>query len=228
MIWLFNSISYKLRLHLSKYFHSFTSYQLLKRNIFKYKHNTFFIFVLLTLQFILGCENNPLIRLEGLADVPSLDNEEIIRSLGEKDDLGVCNSENHLISDENTNIYELNTTEYLVEIFCFVGAYQGSYQYLFYDANQAEHLISTLSFTVFEERGGSLQIGETSLLTGALEFDPETEQLMVDRKARGLGDCGSYATYQWQDDNFTLVEYRYKGQCDGVYIPVEEYPLIYP
>ncbi|MGY6528913.1 MAG: DUF1176 domain-containing protein [Cyanobacterium sp.] len=182
----------------------------------------------MTLQLVLGCENNSFLRLEGLADVPSLDDEVIIKSLGEKEGLRICNSDNHLLSTENTNIYELNTTEYLVEVFCFVGAYQGSYQYFFYDANQAQHQIYDLSFTVFEERGGRLQIGETSLLTGAVEFDPDMKQLIVDRKARGLGDCGSYGVYQWLDNQFSLVEYRYKGQCDGVYIPVEEYPLIYP
>lgn len=193
-----------------------------------YQKVSFLFSVILILQTVLGCENNLLTRLENFTDITSLEDSEIIRRITETEGLRLCNSDSFLISEDNTTIYELKTTEYLIEIFCFVGAYQGTYQYLFYDANQAEHQIISLSFTIFDERGGSLQIGDTSLLTGYPEFDLDLEVLTVDRKARGLGDCGSYAVYQWQDDSFSLQEYRYKGECDGVYIPVEEYPLIYP
>lgn len=201
---------------------------MLNLSILYSKKTLFSFFIVLNLQVVLGCENNSFTKLQNFTEVNPLEEPEIIKRITENDDLSLCNNDSFLISEENTNIYELNTTEYLVEIFCFVGAYQGSYQFLFYDANQAQHQVSSLNFTIFEERAGSLQIGETSLLTGYPEFDIEMKRLTVDRKARGLGDCGSYGIYQWQDDGFILEEYRYKGECDGVYIPVEDYPVIYP
>lgn len=201
---------------------------MLKPIIFYFQKLSFLFTIILTLQLVLGCEYNPLTRLENFTDIASLEDSEIIKRIMENDDLRLCNNDNFLLSEENTTIYELKSTEYLIEVFCFVGAYQGTYQYILYDANQAEHQLGTLSFTIFDERGESLEIGDTSLLTGYPEFDSETQMLTVDRKARGLGDCGSYAVYQWQNNSFNLVEYRHKGECDGIYIPVEEYPLIYP
>ncbi|MBE9222584.1 DUF1176 domain-containing protein [Cyanobacterium stanieri LEGE 03274] len=197
-------------------------------SIFYYKKNILFLFFILVSQGLFGCENKFLTQLNNYANVSSLNSVDIIKNITEDNDLNLCNTDNFLLSEDNANVYELSKTEYVVEVFCFVGAYQGSYQFLFYDANQVEHQISGLSFTVFEETGNGLQIIETSLLTGSVEFDPEMMLLMVDRKARGLGDCGSYGVYRWENNSFVLAEYRYKGECDGVYIPVEDYPLIYP
>ncbi len=178
---------------------------------------------------ILACGNPSIIRLQNIAEIEPLDNETIITKITkEQEELKVCAKENFIISSENTTIHKLTNTQYLVEIICFLGAYQGSYQFFQYSIDEGNHSINSLIFTTFEEKENGLMITQTNLLTGYPDFNLETQQLTVDRKARGLGDCGSQGLYQWQDSHFDLVEYRYKGECDGIYIPIEEYPIIYP
>jgi len=190
---------------------------------------TLIIIFLLSLQGILGCENNSLVRLQNISEIKPLEDEQIIEQLNtQQSALNLCNKENHLLSGDNTTIYQLEDTKYLVQIICFLGAYQGSYQFFLYSINGGNHEINLLDFVTFGDTHNGLSIVETNLLTGYPEFESDSQQLTIDRKARGLGDCGSYALYHWESSNFKLTQYRYKGECDGIYLPVEEYPIIYP
>lgn len=72
--------------------------------------------------------------------------------------------------------------------------------------------------------GGSLFA--TSDLMGA-GFDPATNTLGTFSKGRGIGDCGSAATYSWDkyEEKFSLIEARNKEACDG---DIEaEWPIVY-
>lgn len=74
--------------------------------------------------------------------------------------------------------------------------------------------------------GADGSITATSDLMGA-GFDPETLTLGTFQKGRGIGDCGSAATYKYEAtlEKFVLVEARVKDACDG---EVEsEWPLVY-
>lgn len=56
-------------------------------------------------------------------------------------------------------------------------------------------------------------------------FDAATRQLRGFAKARGLGDCGSQTALEWDGNQFNLMEFRYKQECDeNVDQP---FPLIY-
>jgi len=190
---------------------------------------TLIITCLLIFKGISGCENNPIVRLQNISEIRPLEDEQIIQQLNaEQSTLNLCEKANHIVSEDNTTIYQLEDTKYLVQIICFLGAYQGSYQFFLYSINGGNHQINLLDFITFEDTNNGLNIVETNLLTGYPEFDSDSKKLTIDRKARGLGDCGSYALYQWKTHDFQLTEYRYKGECDGVYLPVEEYPIIYP
>ena len=73
---------------------------------------------------------------------------------------------------------------------------------------------------------GDGSIVATNNLMGA-GFDEATQTLGTFQKGRGIGDCGSAASYKYSPENekFVLVEARVKDSCDG---EVEsEWPIVY-
>lgn len=153
---------------------------------------------------------------------------EVPSMLFDNADLGVCTDFlDEEVAREQSQIYALNSEQYLVEVLCFMAAYQGSYEYWLYEP--ATEAIAPLSFQVFYEDGeGAWQSVQTQPLAGLPTYDPAQQQLTLFTKYRGAGDCGSYANYQWQGSSFELVEFRAKSDCDGVALDVEDYPVIYP
>ena len=55
------------------------------------------------------------------------------------------------------------------------------------------------------------------------EFDPETKQLRLINKFRGIGDCGFVATYAFPHDGPKLVRLQAKLSCDGKTVPGPEH-----
>lgn len=133
------------------------------------------------------------------------------------------------LSQDSSSVYELNNREYLVEILCFLGAYQGNYQYFLYQIKDAQVEIKPLSFQQFiQDEENKIQLKNISSLAGSPVYDQDNQILTIVAKARGLADCGSFAQYQWKNSEFILLEYRIKEKCDGNYLPPENYPKIYP
>ncbi len=69
------------------------------------------------------------------------------------------------------------------------------------------------------------KIVATSDLMGA-GYDATTNTLGTFQKGRGIGDCGSSATYKWdpRNEKFVLEEARVKMECDG---EETEWPVVY-
>jgi|GEM_PF-1725082 len=124
---------------------------------------------------------------------------------------------------DGVSVYEVGDNHYVVQLLCGVHAYQNSY--LFYNLNvgpNGEQTPIEMSFDRFTDVGRS----NTSVLIGA-SFDPATKTLTTLEKARGAGDCGGAATYEWREDIggfFELTEFRQKTECDG---EAGEWPVIF-
>jgi hypothetical protein len=56
-------------------------------------------------------------------------------------------------------------------------------------------------------------------------FDGATRRLSGFSKSRGPGDCGSKVNLAWDGEQFNMIEYRYKDECDGNFSA--PFPLIY-
>ncbi len=176
----------------------------------------------------LGCQLEAK-KSEELVTITPEKKQEIIKIIySQQKTLNLCNQErDNKLSKNSANIYRLNNQTYLVEILCFFGAYQGNYQYILFDKASSE--IRVIDFTTFDSNiSDNLRLTNTNTLTGTAEFDPLSQILILETKTRGLGDCGSFAQYKWHNSAFELNEYRHKPDCDGVYLPPENYPLIYP
>lgn len=61
------------------------------------------------------------------------------------------------------------------------------------------------------------------------DFDPETRTIHAFAKARGIGDCGTIGTWQWNGYLFQLTEMRARACSDDIDPEAEmpEFPIIY-
>jgi hypothetical protein len=117
--------------------------------------------------------------------------------------------------------YDLGEGKTLYIVPCTMGAYQGA-SVVFLRDDQG---LRPLSFPDYSESygwGGTFEIGYQG-------FSTKGKMLYTYVKFRGLGDCGSTATYQWRDFGFKLMEYRYLGTCNDnpENDEIPEFPVIY-
>jgi len=131
-------------------------------------------------------------------------------------------------SRQASAIYAIGKQNYLVQVHCFLAAYQGNYEYYFVKKTDSDFQISPLKLTVFNpDAGGKWQREKTKGIAGLPEFDLSSQTLSVFTKRNGAGTCGSLAHYDFKGNSFQLVKYLAK-ECDDNYIEPEKYPQIYP
>ncbi|MCB8888283.1 DUF1176 domain-containing protein [Vreelandella malpeensis] len=95
---------------------------------------------------------------------------------------------------------------------CNAGAYQTSFEAV-YQPEDAEP--RKLLFALW--RNGNWT-GTASL------FDPDTGVLTDRYKGRGVGGCGGERTWQWEQGDFRLTEYRAQEICDD---EAGEFPVVF-
>ncbi|HLA64285.1 MAG TPA: DUF1176 domain-containing protein, partial [Rhodothermales bacterium] len=121
----------------------------------------------------------------------------------------------------------LGGDEYLVRVDCEFFAYQGTFVYVHVDGARAA--------IVRAPRFYEGTVGEpTPLFLGYADLDLGRRRFSVFAKSRGMGDCGTYDTFEVQrvGEPATLVEARYRS-CDVEIIDEdipgpEDYPVVYP
>lgn len=132
-------------------------------------------------------------------------------------------------SEQFSSVYPLAQNRYLVQILCFMGAYQGNYRYFLYEKQTDSVSVQPLSLERYEpDDAGKITKTSENNVGGSPDYDPGQKTLSIMTKYRGLGDCGSLAKYQWDSDRFKVVEYRVKDKCDGKYIEPDKYTQVYP
>lgn len=185
------------------------------------------IVVLIGLTFTnLSCSPNM-----GLSMSSTTFSQDIFNYLYEnRQELNLCQGEiDQVIAQKQIRTYQLDQQSQLIEFLCFMGAYQGNYQYFLYQEMPRKTTIQPLSFEIFQE-GEKSQITTkitVNSLGGLPTYQPQNQTLEIITKYRGLADCGSWGRYQWQQGQFILREYRLKATCDGQYIEPENYEIVY-
>ena len=126
--------------------------------------------------------------------------------------------------------YELTAGQYLVEVVCTTGAYQGYQFYSHLDETKSPPASRLLSFPTFESEddGKPKKRTEIQELWGLATFDAKTKTLQIHNRYRGPGDCGSLATYEFPEGTPRLKEFREKSKCDGNYVEPDKWPRIFP
>lgn len=134
------------------------------------------------------------------------------------------------LSRDSATVFELNHNQYLVAFPCFLGAYQGLYEYYSYQKVGNKSQFKLMLLDTYERNNASNQyIKKTVRSIGGLpDYNSEKEELMIFTKYRGLGDCGAVLRYHWTGTNLILISFQEKPDCDGNYLDIEQYPQIYP
>ncbi len=106
---------------------------------------------------------------------------------------------------------------------CFMGAYNVMSKILI-ERRAANATTSTFDTASFADYGTSYGWIGTDMLTNAF-INPETGHLAHFHKGRGLGDCGSTGSWEWNGYSFAMIEYRVEEDCNGR-LP-DEWPVLY-
>lgn len=128
------------------------------------------------------------------------------------------------ISGDNSgiNVYKIADGRELVEVTCFLGAYQG--QQIYY-LSTPQGSFTLLEFDQFESPDvGVLEYHRAAEVTGISQLNLSDSQLKVFRKYRGIGDCGQLLTYSLEKIQPRLIEFRTRNCEDSKrYIPSEKW-----
>ena len=143
--------------------------------------------------------------------------------------IGVCKDSAQPEAAPYSEISKLGDRRWLVQFRCFLGAYQGGYEFYLYDSSAAPVQVKSLTLRRYQENASGIRAwSQEREVAGLTRFAPSQQQLSIFTKSRGLGDCGTFARYKLQADELKLQEYRVKEACDGRFVEPEKYPKIYP
>lgn len=149
-----------------------------------------------------------------------------LRALAAGESYGLCQKFSHVGNTYGQLMFkeQLADGRWLFPMYCDLGAYQGTYQLVLWDdVTRQGKIIQTEEYDF--ETG---KIGKTDYLFGVADFDKQTGIFTTFAKCRGIGDCGSMTKFlPLKDDKLAINEIRAKLDCDGIFVPVEEWPLVY-
>lgn len=123
--------------------------------------------------------------------------------------------------------HQLEPKRYLVEVICFLAAYQTNMRFFYYDETKSPPFSTPLTFKIYDKVGKKISVRQVEEFGGFSEFDPQTKELVIDTKFRGLGDCGFRAVYRIKNGRAVLQEFRAKFDCDGKVWDPAKGPIIY-
>jgi hypothetical protein len=127
----------------------------------------------------------------------------------------------HYEYDFEPTFYSLSPNKYLVEMRCSTAAYNLSNIYSMYDESELPAKVNILEFPDFtfeyDENSDTPKVIKeiTSKTVGGRYFNPQTKELIVFIKARGIGDAGRYARYSFPNGTPKLEEFRAKFKWEG-------------
>lgn len=151
--------------------------------------------------------------------------------LQNRESLGIC-KDNFRAEDGQRGMgskaFQITDRKYLVQIQCFLAAYQGAFEYVLWIDEAPKPRVVPLEFDSFQEpkEGEKPKRITNRSIAGIPRFNVRSQTMTNFTKFRGLGDCGSSALYKLEGDRMVLQEYRAKYECDGKYI--QDFPIIYP
>lgn len=138
--------------------------------------------------------------VQELEATPLSDTEVLQYVFENVEDLGVCDGEFDVAtSQEVSSVYKLNEEQRLIELLCFMGAYQGSYTYLLYSPTATGTALQTLNIDV----------------AGLPTFDPSQNILTVVTKHTGSGACVETTQYQWKETDFEQISVEFTENLPG-------------
>jgi len=134
------------------------------------------------------------------------------------------------------SVYQVAENRRIWEIPCFLGAYQGAMVFMYQITDQPDSFWR-MTFQTPPGPGTKTQQEQNPAAEQAWLMEPRlnaaTGIVTSLELGRAAADCGKYQRHRLVPDGdgahrFELIEYREKPVCDEVFIPVEDFPLLYP
>jgi hypothetical protein len=128
--------------------------------------------------------------------------------------------------------WQLEPKKYLVEVTCMTSAYNNLVLFIFYDETTSPPSSQVVSFEEYDQLAKTIRAPSEPELLGYTEVHPQTKELTLWGRARGLGDCGMWFKYRITANKGILLEVRAK-ECvddpnyDGIAPEPATYPLIF-
>ncbi|OIP72186.1 MAG: hypothetical protein AUK48_11495 [Oscillatoriales cyanobacterium CG2_30_44_21] len=150
--------------------------------------------------------------------------------LQKRQELGVCQdqfSAETLKAGLGSRSFKISDKKYIVQVQCFLGAYQGAFEFVLWLDESPQPKVIPLQFDGFQEPkdGQKPQKITSRAIAGLPKVNVRTQTISNFTKFRGVGDCGSSSLYKLEGDRLVLQEFRAKYECDGEY--VQDFPIIY-
>ena len=131
------------------------------------------------------------------------------------------------LRDTGVERHELGNGRTLYLVQCDQAAYQGVYVAM--ETGPGDGPAKLLRFPTADADGGRIIRREDDSLVGDMQFHEADKTLTVLTKARGVGDCGSYAVYGFDTAGKPTVRELRARECPkkaGPYLPPERWPLV--
>ena len=116
-----------------------------------------------------------------------------------------------LQDEERTEVEELGGGLKLVEIYCWRAAYQAGSIFLAVDPKAPERA----RLLRFHEWSSDKSRLVTVYALSNPSFDAASKRMHMGHKGRGMGDCGVVGQWKWTGQDFMLMRYWNKPDCDG-------------
>ncbi|HBC42613.1 MAG TPA: hypothetical protein DCZ88_12145, partial [Pseudanabaena sp.] len=113
-------------------------------------------------------------------------------------------------SGMGSKVFQISDKKYLVQIQCFLAAYQGNFEYVLWIDDAPKPRAIPLEFDSFQEGKNGEKPKRTTdrSIAGVPRFNVRSQTLTNFTKFRGIGDCASSAVYKLDGDRMVLQEFR--------------------
>ncbi len=123
------------------------------------------------------------------------------------------------MQDRGSVIEPLSGTAILYALPCTAHAYNITYRLYLRQTGE----IGGIRTLYFADYSTETNWAGTDLL---FNIDIDGPKLSAFYKGRGLGDCGTWGEWVWQEYHFKLVRYASQTECEG--IPSDRWPVVFP
>jgi hypothetical protein len=126
--------------------------------------------------------------------------------------------------------YGIEDGIYLIIMPCWIGPYWQASANFIYDINEKAPQFLSLFLPTYDIRTNQVLLSISNINYGFQSFDENSRTLTLHHRYSSLGHCGFQATYLLENNQFILIEFRERNECDDLEsIPTPgHFPQVYP
>ena len=113
------------------------------------------------------------------------------------------------------DVYPENDKQYIVQVMCTFGSYQGRQKFFYVSLAGDKTTVSPLPFPQYEVNKKKAVKKETSVeLWGSVLNDSDHNKFIILNQYSGNGHCGTLTTYKIADGKVTTLTFRAQPDCE--------------